>query len=73
MFWIQLVTFPLFDCYHMWNFYLALFLDVNDYQGHNILSLNGSYQERKGNVLVQIFCCVSEQSHSNKSLIKANP
>lgn len=72
MFWIQLVTFPLFDCYHMWNFYLALFLDVNDCQGHNILSLNGSSQERKGSMLVQILC-VSVQTHSNKSLIKANP
>jgi len=47
MFWIQLVAFPAFDCYHMWDFHLPLFLDMNDYQGHNILPFERQFPRNK--------------------------
>lgn len=58
MFGIELVAFLAFDCYCMWDFHLPLFLDMNDYQGHNIL-LNSSPPETKGNTRFQILCCVT--------------
>lgn len=63
MFGIELVAFLAFDCYCMWDFHLPLFLDMNDYRGHNILPFEqqSPRNKRKRAVSDTLLCNLERQ------------